>query len=378
MKILNVTVLLDPVRGGGTAERTWQLSRNLLDCGHQVTLLTTDVGITTERRLSLEGVRVVCLPCVFERFFVVYPHWKLVSAIVRDIDVIHLMGHWNMLNILVYFAARIHAKPYFICPAGELLLFGRSMTLKRLFNVVFGNRLLRNAAGWIAVTPDERSQYSDYGISPQQVRVLPNGVMPEEYARVNDTNPLADMGLQGKDYILFMGRLNPIKGPDLLLEAFCSIAQKFPQVHLVFAGPDGGLRAELEQVIREHALEERTHLVGFISGNAKVSLYRNALFLAIPSRHEAMSIVVLEAGVVGVPVLLTDQCGFDSVGKIGGGLVVRPKADEIAGGMMQMLERRDELPGMGWKLQALVLRDFTWAISVQRHLELFQSAIKAG
>jgi glycosyltransferase involved in cell wall biosynthesis len=378
MRVLNVIGNMDTVLGGGTAERTYQLSRNLVLAGHQVTILTTDIGLHSARLQALSDVRIVGLTCLFRRFLVVVPRWLLVLEMVKNVDVIHIMGHWSMLNILVYWAARFHRKPYFVCPAGELFLFGRSMLLKRLFNMVFGNRLVRDAVGWIAVTDDERSHYANYGINPARVSVLPNGVVPEELTGPAETALLAQLGIQTKRYILFVGRLNPIKGPDLLLEAFVSVSHEHSDIHLVFAGPDGGLLSQLTQRSHDSGLALRLHFPGFISGADKATLYRNAIFLVIPSRHEAMSIVVLEAGAVGVPVLLTDQCGFDVVERIDGGIVVDSSVEGITRGIKQLIQRRDELCEMGSRLRSLVMNSFTWTIIVQRYVDLFASRTRSA
>ena len=131
MNVLNVTVLLDPVFGGGTAERTYQMSKALVHAGANCTILTTDVGLSEDRIGSLKGVKVVALHCIYKRFYVVQFSWAKLKELVSNVDIVHLMGHWNMLNILVYLVAKRTGTPYVICPAGELALFGRSRWLKK-------------------------------------------------------------------------------------------------------------------------------------------------------------------------------------------------------------------------------------------------------
>lgn len=69
MRVLNVNVILDPITGGGTAERTYQLSKALVEAGAECTILTTDIGLSPERIKSLGKVEVVALPCISRRFF---------------------------------------------------------------------------------------------------------------------------------------------------------------------------------------------------------------------------------------------------------------------------------------------------------------------
>jgi glycosyltransferase involved in cell wall biosynthesis len=371
MRVLNVNVLLDPVTGGGTAERTFQMSRSLARVGVECTILTTDIGLTTDRNRQLGDVQVIALPCISKRFFVVKFSWRQLKALVDSVDVIHLMGHWSMLNVLVTLLARQTGTPYVVCPAGELPLFGRSRWLKQLFNILIGYRIVREAAGHIAVTPDEILAYARYGVKASKVTVIPNGVNETDFA-VDGVSHFADrFGLGAAPFILFMGRLNFIKGPDLLLEAFCCIANKHPEVHLVFAGPDGGLLGSLQKVTQEQGLANRVHFIGYVAGRDKAEAYRGAELLVIPSRQEAMSIVVLEAGIVGTPVLLTDRCGFDEVATVGGGQVVEATASELAAALDSMLAERTALKKMGERLQAHVRRNFTWEVIVSRFQDLY-------
>jgi glycosyltransferase involved in cell wall biosynthesis len=372
MRILNVNVLLDPVTGGGTAERTFQMSRALAHAGVDCTILTTDIGLTAERIRQLGAVWVMALPCISKRFFVVKFSWSQLKALVDSVDVIHLMGHWSMLNVLVTLLARQTGTPYVVCPAGELPLFGRSRWIKQVFNMLIGYRIVRKAAGHIAVTPDEIPAYARYGVSASQVTVIPNGINEADFM-VEGVNQFADrFGLGTSPFILFMGRLNLIKGPDLLLEAFCTIAHKHSELHLVFAGPDGGLLGLLQMTARERGLADHVHFIGYIAGREKAEAYRAADLLVIPSRQEAMSIVVLEAGVVGTPVLLTDQCGFDEVATVGGGQVVAATAIDLAAGLDGLLADRSALKVMGTRLQAHVRRNFTWDVIVSRFQDLYR------
>lgn len=372
MRVLNVNVLLDPVTGGGTAERTFQMSRSLARAGEECVILTTDIGLTAERIRQMGDVRVIALPCVSKRFFVVKFSWRQLKALVASVDVIHLMGHWSMLNVLVTLLARQTGKPYVVCPAGELPLFGRSRWIKQVFNMLIGYRILREAAGHIAVTPDEIPAYARYGVSASQVTVISNGINEADFM-VEGVSQFADrFGLGTAPFILFMGRLNPIKGPDLLLEAFCTIAHKHSELHLVFAGPDGGLLDSLQKMAQERGLADRVHFIGYVAGRDKAEAYGAADLLVIPSRQEAMSIVVLEAGIVGTPVLLTDQCGFDEVATVGGGQVVAATAIDLAAGLDGLLADRSALKVMGERLQAHVRRNFTWDIIVSRFQDLYR------
>jgi glycosyltransferase involved in cell wall biosynthesis len=375
MRVLNVNVLLDPVTGGGTAERTFQMSRSLARAGVDCAILTTDIGLKADRIKQLGDVRITALPCVSKRFVVVKFSWRQLKALIAGVDIIHLMGHWSMLNVLVYLIARKSGTPYVICPAGELQLFGRSRWIKLLFNFLIGYRIVRKAAGHIAVTPEEIPVYAQYGVEAAEVTVIPNGVNEADFIPSDPSKFATRFGLGTVPFVLFMGRLNPIKGPDLLLEAFCAIAPKHPEFHLVFAGPDGGLLGSLQETAQKRGLADRVHFIGYVAGSDKADAYRAADLLVIPSRQEAMSIVVLEAGIVGTPVLLTNRCGFDEVSTVGGGKVVAATADDLAVGLDSLLTNRSELADMGNRLKNHVLHGYTWDVIVERFLGFYEQIL---
>src|SRR2546421_2154150 len=132
MKILHVNHSVDP-RGGGPAERTFQMSRFLSKFGEDVTVLITDKGLTANLVENLRPCKVVAIACMNERFYVPTPSSiTLINKIVSEADVIHLMAHWGVLNALVYRAARRLNKPYVVCPAGSFTSYGRSRHLKKL------------------------------------------------------------------------------------------------------------------------------------------------------------------------------------------------------------------------------------------------------
>ena len=171
MKILTVNHLLDPITGGGTAERVVQLTQAWTARGHGCEILSLDAGLTAERRAALAPAGVTALRTVNRRFFVPVPAWTTVVERVRAADLVHMMGHWTAINLLAAAAARQAGRPWVVCPAGALRVDGRSQLLKRVYNALGGGRAMREAAAWIAVSPIELPQYAAYGVAPDRVSV---------------------------------------------------------------------------------------------------------------------------------------------------------------------------------------------------------------
>lgn len=376
MKVLNVNMSLDPVHGGGSVERTFQMSRHLVKAGHQCAVITTDIGLTPQRISELEGVDVVAFPTLVKKYYIPKFSYRKIRDIVKNIDIIHLMNHWTFLNALVYIIARNLKKPYVVCPAGSLPYHGKSERIKKIYNLIVGYRIIRNANRCIAISPDEIDQFREYGIRADNISVVPNGINADDFcdAHANVFRKRFKMG--DEPFVLFMGRLASIKGPDLLLRAFCNVINsKNINYHLVFAGPDEDMLVELKKISQEQGVDNKVHFIGYVGGTEKVSAYREADLLVIPSRQEAMSIVVLEAGITGTPVLLTDRCGFDVVEDVNGGKVVPATVEGLERGLTELLREPDRLGSMGMNLRKYVDENYTWEKTVNKHIALYNDIL---
>lgn len=379
MKILHVNHLLDPVSGGGTAERTFQLARFLTAMGEECGILTLDIGDSSPYESFFTNEQVFKLPCVNRRYYI-HLTWPFrVKRIIRQFDVVHLMGHWTLLNAIVALICFHQNKPYVVCPAGSLKRTGRSQKLKKFYDLLIGRWLIKNAHAWIAITEDEKKDFWAYGIYPELVEVIPNGIDPEQYQL---TEPIASLpaGLEekigGSPFFLFLGRLNAIKGPDLLLDAFLQIADSFPEVHVVFAGPDSGMLKQLQTMAEHSQVAERIHFCGYIGGRDKVNLLQKAYCLVIPSRNEAMSVVVLEAGTCGTPVLFTDRCGLEDFAAADAGVMVNVDIEAIRHGLSYMLEEPEKLRKYGERLSELVHADYLWSSQANRYRQLYKKLLR--
>lgn len=287
-----------------------------------------------------------------------------------------IFSHWTTLNAAVYLTCRRLGVPHVLCPCGALPARGRSRAIKHAYDVAVGRRIVRDAAACVATTPLEQRQMLAAAATPRLV-VIPNAVDVADRPGpdANGDAGAADgfrrrLGLGAAPVVLFMGRLNPIKGPDLLVEAFARIAPRFPEPVLVVAGPDEGMRGGLVRLAARCGIAHRVRFVGRIDHHRTPDAYRAASLLVVPSRSEAMSLVALEAGASGTPVLLTEACGLDFGGRIGGGLTVAATIDGLSDGLARLLGNPHELPHMGARLRTHVSAHYVWPVVGRQWFEL--------
>ncbi len=374
MKLLGVNMTLDPGSGGGSAARTLQAARVLADLGVTSAVATSDEG-TEALRGRLGRVTLVVLPVTAGRFRLPIGGFGALRDAVCDADIVMLVNHWTIINVLAWRAIVRFDKPYVVCPAGALPIDGgRSRGLKRLYNALAGRAIVARADAHIAVTADEAAQFAAYGVAPSGVTVIPNGmpdVPPGDGARFRARHGLGDAPL-----LLFMGRLAPIKGPDLLLGALARCAPALDAWHLVLAGPDDGMRVTLEAQVARLGLARRVHFTGFLDETTKADALAAAALVVVPSRREAMSIVVLEAASAGRAVLVTDRCGIPEVAASGGGWVVEASEQGLAAGLLEATADRHGLAARGARWRQAASTQYSWAAVGRRYLDLFTSVLE--
>lgn len=360
MRVLLSTISLHAERGGGTAQRTRFLARYLNRAGVASRVVTMEDG-DLAAGLRAEGIPVTCTGYLKLPYHVPLANLWQLDRLVRDADALHIMGHWNLLSVALAWLARRRGRPYLLSAAGEFAALDSSSRVKRAFHRLVGARMVAGAAAIVAITELERCFIIErLGIAPDRVLVLANAV------EVDSSEAASDARLPTRPYVLFMGRIAPIKGPDLLLEAFAKSASKIQDLKLVFAGPDGGMLASLRQRAAALGLANRVVFTGFLDERARRAAYQKSRLLVVPSRDEAMSLVAVEAGSYGLPVLLTDRCGFDEVADVGGGLVVSASVEGLAHGLEALLADPQRASAMGARLKAHVLSTYTWNAVVEK------------
>lgn len=160
---------------------------------------------------------------------------------------------------------------------------------------------------------------------------LPNGIAfrgrPGEPARLEARRRL---GIPtGADVVLFLGHLNPWKGPDILLEAAALLQRRHPMAVILFLG-DGMLREPLMRRARTLELQGTVRFEGFVAGPRKNAYFAAADVLALPSLSEVFPLVVLEAFAYGIPVVASDLQTFRRFLIDGENGVVTPRGDPAA------------------------------------------------
>jgi glycosyltransferase involved in cell wall biosynthesis len=322
---LRVAHVVGSLDCGGVEQVVLHLAREARACGIEMTVVcTVRRGVLAERAES-HGAAVVCLnkrPG---------PRWSVISQlrqvlVDRRIDVVHahqigtllaagLAARWAAVRAVLHTE---HGKHYADRP--------RMRWLGRLAGLQAGR--------FCCVSGDMAAEVKRYRIVPQRkLRVIPNGIDtgPLPAARAN---PAAAAALRralaippGAIVIGTIGRLHEVKRHEVLLRAFALLPPANPQPHLLIVG-DGPRLRELRSMASELEIAERVHFPGFQS-TPQTYLDLMDIF-ALTSRSEGHPLVVLEAGLTGLPIVAARVGGIPEMIDDGQDGLLFPAADHAA------------------------------------------------
>lgn len=264
-------------------------------------------------------------------------------------DGVIVHGMWQHTGYAVWrtMAGRV---PYFVFPHGMLdPYFKRAFPLKHLKKWPYWLGVdvwVLRAARRVLFTCEAEAELAkeSFWLHQWKPQVVPFGAVPSEGNPAAQREAFLQLHpqLRGARFLLFLGRIHPKKGCDLLIDAFLKIAVRDLELHLVMAGPDQqGWTSELEARVTAAGLTTRVHWPGMLTGDAKWGAFYTAEAFVLPSHQENFGIAVAEALSCGIPVLLSDKVNIaPEIARDGAGLMESDTAEAT----LRLLTRWLETP----------------------------------
>lgn len=368
---------------GGPIPVVRELARRFAEQGHEVTIWTTNLfgkgkklGNKTEERTP-DGIRTVYFNSVVRYRWVgltpdVYDYLRREGS---GFDVIHIHGYREFLTLAVAHWARRTGKPYVLQSMGTATRMSRSISKKFLYDMVFGHAVLQKAARLIAESFAEREQYLRAGITQEKISLIPNGIdFPQEVSELKEGEFRRTYGFPAEDpLILFLGRIHPVKGVELLIRAFSSLQNRATRLAIV--GPDEGHRRELERLVTANGIGDRVVFTGPLYEDRKWEAYLDANIYVLPSMFDNFPRSVLEAMGCGTPVVVTDRCGLAPQIENKAGLVV-PYEDRALTRAIEWLVNEPELrETFSERGRRLLEEEFSWDPIVEKLESLYEEVV---
>ncbi|RJS84247.1 glycosyltransferase family 1 protein [Candidatus Bathyarchaeota archaeon] len=219
---------------------------------------------------------------------------------------------------------------------------------------------------------------SHFSLPHDKVTVIPNGIEVSSFnLNINREEVKRRYGIKPNErIILFVGRLVPQKGVDMLIKAAPLIVQQHRDARILIAG-DGWSRNYLEELARSMGLRDRIRFLGFISDWELEDLMVTADVLVVPSIYEPFGIVALEGMAAGTPVVATNIGGLSEIIEHDrtGVLVYPEDPGSIAWGINKVLSDPKYADWLARNARRKVRKAYSWEAIAKRTVEVYEAAI---
>lgn len=295
--------------------------------------------------------------------------YKKIERIVKsnNINIIHIHGVWTYPNYIAGRYAIDNNIPYVLSPHGmyEPYIWSKGVIKKKIYFKLIAVNVFRKATIFHSITNQETNNIKSL-FNTKNIVELPNLIAFSKFEE--------KLELKEK-YILFLGRINPKKGLELLINSLCNI--KTHNVKLKIAGGFNNHKIKLENIIKNLNLEDKVEFLGQVKGLEKENLIKNAWVMVAPSYSEVIGMVNLEAGLFKTPMITTYQTGLLQEWNKNGGILINPNKKELTLAMQQALNWTEkERKERGEKLHKFVKENYSWKERIRDWLNLYEKVLK--
>ena len=317
MKILHSFIFFSLEAGSGTSEFIYQISKEQVKVGLRPTILTGKEKFDQCLANKLSGVDFHTVRSWLSRqgFSIMTGLFLWCRKNLKNYDVVHMHVFRSFQNIVLYYYCRKYNIPYIVDAHGSVPYSTRKVFIKKLFDMFIGRSLLKNASALLAETKVGIREYKNFfpDLSESKLRIIYASYDIEEFKNLPEKGVFRK--LQGispeTNIVMFLGRLNPIKGLEFLIRSFAKFVIDSPNSKLYLVGGDegSGYKELLEELVKEYKLEDLVVFPGFLSGNDKLSAVLDATVLVQCSIQEQGPRVPFDAVLIGTPVIVTQHTG---------------------------------------------------------------------
>jgi glycosyltransferase involved in cell wall biosynthesis len=387
MQILQIVPSVSLVYGG-PSQMVLGFSAALARQGADVTLLTTDANgdagqppldVPLDRPVIQDGYQVRyfrCSPFRRYKFSINLLSWLWQHA--SEYDIAHIHALFSPVSSMAATVARSRQLPYLLRPLGTLdpADLQKKRQLKQLYAAVLERPNLAGAAA-IHFTSEQEAKVSErFGVTTHDV-VLPLGVaLPDIPDQAESYLQPLGIPTDGTPLVLFMSRIDPKKGMDLLIPALEQLQQSGINFHFILAGGNPQDPAYEQQVgdrLRASALAERTTITGFVTGATKAALLARSDLFVLPSYYENFGIAVAEAMGAGLPVVISDQVHiWQDIQGSQSGWVIPCQVAPLVDALRQALTDADARRTRGGNAQQFAQEHYSWDAIARQALKIYE------
>ena len=384
MKILCIIPYLG-ISYGGTSKVVSEIVQQLSSFCCDIDLVTTNANnreildVPLHVWIKKANYRVRYFSC-WHRSDLIFsvPLIKWLFKNITNYDLVHTNTVFSPLISLAHVICKFKKVPYVVTPHGMLEPWALSYKAgkKRYYYHFLEKPLLQKANVIQTLASSEAERIQNLGFS--HTVTIPNGIHVQEYKSLPDPDIFYQQfpHTLNKTLILFLGRIDPKKGLDLLAPAFAKAHQNFPDTHLVIAGPDStNFMPTAEKYFRDADCRDAVTFTGMLKGDLKLAALAAASLYVAPSYSEGFSMSVLEGMASGLPCIITTGCNFPEAAAADVAHVVNIDVESIANALIDCLQNPQQAKQMGINARQFIFDNYTWDIAAQKLVKVYQQII---
>ena len=381
MRILHVVPSLDPARGG-TSSSLLGLVRAEAALGADVHVVSGRNGDTQRTHGNHIGVdQGQCLPLPF---CIPGPDlWRIMASAINAAELIHLHTVWTGTITAAAWLCRYYRKPMLLTPHGMLDRHNmqRRARFKKVYLQAVEQDNLAAMAGFHFLDESERegcdwlrpTRHTPYAVQSNgldlraingRLTALPIGVVK---AAVPDTDAT---------HLVFLGRLNEIKGLELQIEILADLRAAGLPAHLHLIGPDDGEGAKLDALAASLGVAAAMHRHGPVYGDERLRWLEEADAVMLTSHYECNSMTAGETLAVGGVLVATDTCHLDKAAQAGAARVVARSREPLRDALLEVLIQSRQSARQRAAAKDFAARQLDWAVLAARMLQFYASLIE--
>ncbi|MBD3387509.1 MAG: glycosyltransferase [Candidatus Altiarchaeales archaeon] len=360
---------------GGLEVRVLELARWLADRGEDVLVLTSHEQGTADVE-DMHGFRVLRSRAWFSLSNALFTPGILLDLLKSDYDFIDVNLPDPVNSIFAFVASLLRGKPLFVTYHADIVRGGLMNVVFKLFYNPIQYLVLKRARRIFATSPNYAESSPAVSRFMDKVVVAPSFISPERFNTGVDALVLRrSLAASDEKLVLFVGRLVPYKGVDVLLEAFSKILGHVT-ARLIIIG-SGELDGELKAKASNLGLEDHVNFRSEVGDGLLPKYYMACDLLVLPSvtRQEAFGLVLVEAMACGKPVISSDFSGMPYVVGDAGLLVEPGNPERLANAILRILSDDSYAENLGSKAVKRVGELFTRDVVCERILEVYKSGV---
>jgi len=369
---------------GGTSDLMYKICKAQEKQGHHPIIYSGDYNFDHELAKKLPNTTFRIARSYLDKLgFSIMPSLKkTIYADRENVDIVHMHVFRTYQNVILYYFCKKNKIPYVVDAHGAVPYYEKKRLLKKLFDLIWGYKILSGAYCLIAETEVGVNEYLEISskIEKSKIEVLSPPFDTDEFEKLPSRGSFRQKFNIPPNIklIMFLGRVHHIKGNDFLIEAFAEYSKNNTDTVLAIVGSDDGHMEECKELASKLNISDRVLFTGFIGGSEKNQALVDADLVCQMSRSEQGAWAPFEAVLCGTPIIVSEHTGAgEDVKRVNAGATVTfGDVDEMVEKMTEVFNNYENVKEATLKAKKFIEENLSMNARVFEYIDIYERAIQ--